>query len=164
MKNGRRSPSKVIFLSFLVIVLTLATACGPKAETPKKPVVVEKPPEEEVFKNMKEEETAALIDKVRTYAEAFDIGTVDKDIKKEIMGAIPKGTTAEDALEPALIIIDEFMEEKLKEKIAEGLDEYVGKHTEEDVQMVYDEMNVSPLIEFILHYEIERLKQEGYLR
>lgn len=164
MKNGRMGPKKVIFLGLLIFTLAVSSGCKSQKEAPKKAAVPEKPPVEEVFKNMEEEETAALIDKVRTYAETFDIGTVDKEIKNQIKAAVPSGTKAGDAVEPALVIIDDFMEEQLKMKIAEGLDEYVGKHTEDDVQMVYEAMNTSPLIEFILHYEIERLKQEGYLR
>lgn len=164
MKSRRTGPKRIVFLGVMILLLIFSTACKREKEAPKKAEVVEKPPVEEVFKNMQEEETAALIEKVRTYAETFDIGTVDKEIKEEIMAAIPKGTKEADALEPALVIIDEFMEAKLKLKIAEGLDEYVGKHTDEDVLMVYEEMNTSPLIEFILHYEMEKLKQEGYLR
>lgn len=164
MKSGRKGSKKAFFWGLLIFVLALSTACKSEKEAPKKAVVVEKPPVEAAFKDMDDEETAALIDKVRTYAETFDIGTVDKEIKNQIKAAVPSGTKETDAVEPAMAIIEEFMEEQLKMKIAEGLDEYVGKHTEEDILMVYDEMNTGPLIEFILHYEMERLKQEGYLR
>lgn len=161
---GRSGPRKIIVAVLIFFILVMTAGCKQEKVVPKKIEVVEEPPVEEVFENMEDEEMAALIEKVRTYAETFDIGTVDKEIKGQIKAAVPKGTKEADALEPALVVIDEFMEVQLKLKIAEGLDEYVGKHTEEDILLVYEEMNTSPLIKFILHYEIERLKLEGYLR
>lgn len=164
MKNRQNRSLLGLIVLLLIFTMGLLTGCHEEKVVSKKPVVVEKPAEEEVFKNMEEKETAELIEKVRTYAESFDIGTVDKAIKDQIKIAIPKGTKEADAVEPVLIIVDAYMEEALKAKIAEGLNEYVGRHTEEDILMVYDAMNTSDLIEFIMHYEIERLKLEGYLR
>ncbi len=161
---GRSGPRKIVVAILIFSFLVMTAGCKQEKAIPKKVEVIEEPPVEEVFKNMEDEETAALIEKVRTYAETFDIGSVDKEIKNQIKAAVPKGTKEADAREPAMTIIDGFMEEQLKMKIAEGLDEYVGKHTEEDILLVYDEMNTSDLIEFILNYEIERLKIEGYLR
>ncbi len=163
MKNGRNKPWLGIAVIMMVILMGMLSGCRQEKAVPKKVVVVEKPAAEEVFENMEEKETAELIEKVRTYAETFDIGTVDKEIKEQIKSSVPKGTKEADAVEPVLVIIDAYMEEKLKEKIAEGLDEYVGHHTEADILLVYEAMNTADLIEFIMHYEIERLKQEGYL-
>ena len=164
MKNGQNRPWIRVAAIMIFVLVGMLSGCRQEKTVPKKVVVIEKPPVEEVFDNMEEKETAELIEKVRTYAETFDIGTVDKEIKDQIKTAVPKGTAEADALEPVLIIIDAFMEEKLKMKIAEGLDEYVGHHTEADILLVYEAMNTADLIEFIMHYEIERLKQEGYLR
>ena len=136
-------------------------------KTPVKPKMVEMPkeaPVEEVFDKMEDDEADQLILKVRDYAETFEISNVEKTLKEEIKNVVPKGTTAEVASPQIYEIASVYMEIELKKKISEGLDEIVGRHTDEDILLVYEEMNISDLVEFIVNYEIERLKMEGYLR
>lgn len=120
--------------------------------------------QKDVFKELPDEEAEKLINQVREYAEAFDIGTVDKEIKVLLKSTIAKGSKADDILDAAREVVNPFMEAQLKEKIAEGLDKIVGRHTEKDVLQVYEAMDQESLVDFIIQYEIERLKMEGYLR
>jgi hypothetical protein len=153
----------------MLIILAIAsvmlmTGCQKKVVKPK---VIEPPKVEvveEVFDKMEEDEADKLVLQVRDYAETFEISEVEKDLKKEIKKAVPKGSKGLDVEESIGEVVSAFMEIELKKKIAEGLDSIVGRHTEEDVILVYEEMNTNDLVRFIVNYEIERLKMEGYLR
>jgi hypothetical protein len=149
----------------IILLLSIGFAGCQKKEVKKiilstPTVVVQK----DVFKQLPDEEANILINKVREYAEAFDIGAVDKDIKVLLKSAIAKGSKADDILDEAREVVNPFMEAQLKEKIAEGLDKIAGRHTEKDVLQVYEAMDQESLVDFIIQYEIERLKMEGYLR
>lgn len=166
--NSKRSRRSIASrgLSGLLILALILTLIGCK-KAPVKPKMVEAPkeaPVEEVFDKMEDEEANQLILKVRDYAETFEISQVEKTLKEAIKNEVPKGTSSETASPQIYEITSAFMEIELKKKIAEGLDEIVGRHTEEDILLVYEEMNISDLVDFIVSYEIERLKMEGYLR
>lgn len=162
--NNKRQPRQWIRIGLLLLLALSLVGCF-KKEAPAKAAAPPPAAEaEEVFKEMPEDEAKVLTNRVREYAEAFDIGTVDKDLKALIRAAVPKGTAVADSTVLAREAILPFMEEQLKLKIAEGLDELVGRHTEEDVELIFEEMNTESLIDFVVHYEMERLKMEGYLR
>lgn len=162
--KSKRKLHRWITIGMLVLLAFGLTGCL-KKEVPPKPAAVPKAAEtEEVFKEMPEDEAKALTNRVREYAEAFDIGTVDKELKALIRAAVSKGTAVADAEVAAREAILPFMEEQLRLKIAEGLDELAGRHTEDDVALIFEDMNTESLIDFIVHYELERLRMEGYLR
>lgn len=151
----------------MLMVAVMLSLVGCKQTPPVKPKMVEAPkeaPVEEVFDKMEEDEADKLLLQVRDYAETFEMSHVEKDLKVEIKQVVPKGTSSEEASPQIYEIASVFMEIELKRKIAEGLDEIVGRHTEEDILLVYESMNISDLVDFIVNYEIERLKMEGYLR
>ncbi len=154
----------LVTILLALVALVLLSACH---KEPVKPKVVAPPveaPVEEVFDKMDDDEAEQLLTKVRDYAETFEISNVEKELKAEIKKAVKKGTKSEDAEEIITVVVGAFMEIELKKKIVEGLDENVGRHTEEDVLLVYEAMNTTDLVRFIVNYEIERLKMEGYLR
>jgi hypothetical protein len=153
------------FIVGIILLLSLGFTGCHKKEVKKivlsTPTVVAK---KDVFKELPDDEANILINKVREYAEAFDIGTVDKEIKVLLKGAIAKGSKAEDILDVAREVVNPFMEAQLMEKIDEGLEKIAGKHTEKDVRLIYEAMDQESLVDFIIQYEVERLKMEGYLR
>lgn len=149
----------------LLLLLALSLAGCLKKEAPIKAPAPPKAEEtEEVFREMPEDEAKALTNRVREYAEAFDIGTVDTQLKALIRTAVAQGTAVADSEDLAREAILPFMEEQLRLKIAEGLDELAGRHTEEDVELIFEDMDTAGLIDFVVHYELERLRMEGYLR
>lgn len=159
-------PIKKWYLVCMVSLCFIFLLSGCKAE--KKPAatpVVEKPVvEEAVIQDMPDEEAAKLINQVREYAEAFDIGLVDKDIRSLLKTSIAKGSKAEEIREAAHDVVLPFMEDQLRLRIEEGLKSITGSAAEEDIEEVYSYMDPEDLVSFIVDYEIERLKMEGYLR
>lgn len=153
-----------IFVGIIVLLLTLA-ACAKPAE---KPVVnkapVEEKKEEPLLEDLEAEEAARLIEKVRTYAEVFDLEAMDKILRGAIKEKLPSGSEAATAKEIVIEVVEPLMAESIKAKIAEGLMEYTQQAAEEDIELIYSYMNTGELIDFVASYEIQRLKQEGYLR
>lgn len=163
MKNNRKFKHLVTLLLILA-TLMLLSACRKEPVKPKMVAPPVEAPVEEIFDKMDDDEAEQLLTKVRDYAETFEISNVEKDLKAEIKLSVKKGSKSDEAEETILEIVSTFMEIELKKKIAEGLDEIVGRHTEEDILIVYEAMNTTDLVQFIVDYEIERLKMEGYLR
>lgn len=157
-------PNKSLLLLLVILMVLLSGGCQKKAVVPKIIEPVEKELVEEIFKDMPEEEANGLMNKVREYAEAFDIGTKDKELKALIKAAVAPGTALADAETASREAIAPFMEAQFKSQIVAGLEEIVGRHTEDDVDQVYASMDTEGLIDFVVQYEMERLKMEGYLR
>lgn len=155
---------KSLLLVLVMFTVLFAGGCQKKAVVPKLIEPVEKELVEEIFKDMPEEEANGLMNKVREYAEAFDIGTKDKELKALIKAAVSPGTTLAEAETASREAIAPFMEEQFRSQIIAGLEEIVGRHTEDDVEQVYASMDTKGLIDFVVQYEMERLKMEGYLR
>ena len=155
---------KSLLMFFVILTALFAGGCQKKAVIPKLIEPAEKELVEEIFKDMPEEEANGLMNKVREYAEAFDIGTKDKELKALIKAAVLPGTKLSEAETASRQAIAPFMEEQLRSQIVAGLEEIVGRHTEDDVDQVYASMNTEGLIDFVVQYEMERLKMEGYLR
>lgn len=147
-----------------LLIVTMA-ACGkPDTEKPVTKPVVEEKKEEPVLENLEDEEAARLIEKVRTYAEVFDLDVMDKSLRQAIKDQIASGSSAEDSREAIVEVIAPIMEVSMKQKVAEGLIEYTGQAAKEDIELIYSYMNTGELIDFVASYEIQRLKQEGFLR
>lgn len=150
----------------LICIFSLLILAGCKKEEAPKTIapVEEVKTEEAVIKEMPDEEAAKLINQVREYAEAFDIGLVDQDIRKLLKESLASGSDSTAIREEAHKVVLPFMEEQLKLRIAEGLKSITGSAAEDDIEEVYGYMDPEDLVSFIVDYEIERLKMEGYLR
>lgn len=159
-----RSRKSIVIAGLCICSLCFISACQkeePPKVVPPAPVVVEEP---SVIKELPDEEAAKLINQVREYAEAFDIGLVDQDIRILLRASIDSGSQASSVRDQAHEIVLPYMEEQLKERIAEGLQSIMGSASEEDIEEIYGYMDPEDLVSFIVDYEIERLKMEGYLR
>ncbi len=155
---------KIILVGILIGFGLVNIAC--QKEVVKKPPVAVKQVEKEVpvIENLKDEEAKQLISDVRDYAEAFDIGDLDKAVRKRIKDGVKPGTDSTNVQEVAQKLIEPYLIKTLKMRIEESLKDKVGKATEADIEEVLSYVDVSGLMEFIVAYEIERLKMEGYLR
>lgn len=152
-------------LGYMLIAVALVVSGGcqkKEAVKPPAPKPVEK--EVSVIGKMEDEQAKMLISDVRDYAEAFDIGAIDKDVRKLIKTGIASGSKSGDIRDKASEIIEPYLIEAIKARIEESLTDKVGKATKEDVEDVLSYVDVDQLMNFIVDYEIERLKMEGYLR
>lgn len=147
-----------------LLIVTMTACAKPVVKQPVAKPVVEEKKEEPVLENLDDEETKKLIEKVRTYAEVFDLDTMDKSLRQAIKDNIASGSSAKDSKEAIISVIEPIMEESMKKKVAEGLIEYTGQAAKEDIELIYSYMNTGELIDFVASYEIQRLKQEGFLR
>lgn len=156
---------KLALLGLMAALLLALTACTkPEAKPPVNKAPVEEKKEEPLLENLEDEARAQLIEKVRTYAEVFDLDAMDKTLRAAIKDELPSGSDAADSKEAIIAVVEPLMAESIKAKIAEGLMEYTQQAAEEDIELIYSYMNTGELINFVASYEIQRLKQEGYLR
>lgn len=155
---------KISILVLLFIFALPMAACGKEeVKVAPKPVVEEKK-EEPVLESLPDEEAAQLIEKVRTYAEVFDLESMDHVLREAIKKELSSGVITDETKGLVIQIIAPLMEASIKDKIAEGLVEYTGQSSEDDIETIYEYMNTEELFGFVASYEIQRLKQEGFLR